>query len=242
VLSNLINNSIESFDENSHYVYITVEKLTDLIQITLQDDGKGIPAEVMDKIGQRGFSYGKEIVLGYGGYVPEKGFLDKHIRYDTLFVAMNYLSAARLGIPYMGVGRNLAYKKDLFFNNKGFASHYGLKSGDDDLFINEVATRGNTTLLIDKGSTTRSIQSPSFRSWMYQKKRHLTTGKKYTFGTKVFLGLEPLSRTIYYFGAASCLYFFRETIYPYLPAEFAVFTLRIYERQGLFVIYRPVRP
>lgn len=159
------------------------------------------------------FSHGKEIVLGYGGYIPKKGFLDKLIRFDTMNVAMNYLSAARIGLPYMGVGRNLAYKKDLFFNNKGFASHYGLLSGDDDLFINEVATRKNTTVLLDKGTGTRSVQSTCFRNWIYQKRRHLTTGKRYKFGTKLFLGFEPLSRVSFFIGGIICLLAFRETIY-----------------------------
>ena len=60
------------------------------------------------------FCTGKEIVLGYGGYEKQLGFLNKLVRFDTFHVALQYLSYALIGKSYMGVGRNLAYKKSLF--------------------------------------------------------------------------------------------------------------------------------
>ena len=62
------------------------------------------------------FSHGKQLVLGYSGYSKIKNsLLNKLIRFETLVTAMQYFSFAKLGIPYMGVGRNLAYaKNDLF--------------------------------------------------------------------------------------------------------------------------------
>jgi poly-beta-1,6-N-acetyl-D-glucosamine synthase len=92
----------------------------------------------------RGVKGEKEIVVGYSKYEKLPGLLNKLIRYDTFHIALQYLSFAKAGSPYMGVGRNLGYKKSLFFHNKGFASHYHIDSGDDDLFINEVATATNT--------------------------------------------------------------------------------------------------
>jgi len=159
------------------------------------------------------FSSGKTVVLGYGGYVSNSGLLDKLIRFDTTYIALNYLSAARIGIPYMGIGRNLAYKKDLFFNNKGFASHYGLLSGDDDLFINEVATSKNTTVLVEKDAATRSLQSKTFKEWVFQKRRHLTTSKKYKLGTKLYVGLEPFSRILYFLSGALTVISFKNTVF-----------------------------
>ncbi len=159
----------------------------------------------------RKFSSGKTIVLGYGGYIHKEGLLDKLVRFDTVFVAINYLSAARLGMPYMGVGRNLAYSKELFFRNKGFASHYGFISGDDDLFINEVANSTNTTLNLEEGSATRSVQVRSFIHWIYQKKRHLSSSQKYKSTTKLFLGIEPLSRLFYFMAGTAALAFFYDT-------------------------------
>jgi poly-beta-1,6-N-acetyl-D-glucosamine synthase len=147
---------------------------------------------------QRNFGHEKEIVLGYGGYYRKKGLLDKFVRSDTMFIAMQYLGLALFGKPYMGVGRNLAYKKQLFFGNKGFSKHYHLMSGDDDLFINQVARKENTAIETDKESFTRSEPVDSFKQWFYQKKRHLTTYPYYRSGSKYLLGLEMFSRLLFY--------------------------------------------
>ena len=96
-----------------------------------------------------------EIVLGYGAYEKQGGFLNKIIRYDTFMIALQYLSFALAGKTYMGIGRNLAYKKSLFFKMKGFASHYHIESGDDDLVVNEAATKQNSKIeliIIEKQS------------------------------------------------------------------------------------------
>ncbi len=140
-----------------------------------------------------GFSEEKEIVLGYGKYREQKGFLNKIIRYETAFTALQYFSLAMWGLPYMGVGRNLAYRKKLFIENRGFISHYNIASGDDDLFINKVASKKNTALQFSPDSFTISDPKTSFRTWWFQKRRHLSTGKYYKFRHKIILGGFSLS-------------------------------------------------
>jgi len=144
------------------------------------------------------FTREKKIVLGYGGYERKKGLLNLLIRYETVFTAIQYLSYAIGGRPYMGVGRNLAYEKALFFNNKGFASHYHLSSGDDDLFVNEIAVKENTAVEISKESHTLSIPKTSFRNWIKQKKRHLSAGVHYNWGSRIRIAGELISRMVIY--------------------------------------------
>ncbi len=144
------------------------------------------------------FSENSEIVLGYGGFFEERSFLNKLIRFDGLFIAMQYLGLALAGKPYMGVGRNLAYKKEVFFRNKGFASHAHIYSGDDDLFINEVAKKNNTRVEFRSNSHTRTIPRNSFKRWEIQKRRHITTSKRYRLSSKIMLGGEILSRILFY--------------------------------------------
>ena len=144
------------------------------------------------------FSENSEIVLGYGGFLEEKGFLNKLIRFDGLFIAMQYFGFALKGKPYMGVGRNLAYKKSVFFRNKGFASHAHIYSGDDDLFINEVANGANTRVEFQHDAHTRTIPRNSYKRWVIQKRRHITTSKRYRLSSKVMLGGEILSRLLFF--------------------------------------------
>ncbi|MBN1198433.1 MAG: glycosyltransferase [Bacteroidales bacterium] len=147
---------------------------------------------------QEAFSDDKEIVLGYGAYEKRKGILNALIRYDTLQVAIQYLSFAMAGMPYMGVGRNLAYRKRLFYQQKGFISHYRIASGDDDLFINQVAHRKNTGVQINPGAFTYSEPKTSAGKWFTQKRRHLTTSSHYRFLHKILLGLYSAAQLAFW--------------------------------------------
>ena len=139
-----------------------------------------------------------ELVLGYGSYEKKKGLLNKLIRFDTFYVALQYMSFALAKQPYMGVGRNLAYKKFLFIENKGFTSHYKVQSGDDDLFVNKVANKRNTKVSISPDSFTLSEPCKTFEHWITQKKRHFSSSKLYRGKHKFLLGLLSLSQFIFF--------------------------------------------
>ena len=147
---------------------------------------------------QSAFTSKTEVVLGYGPYYRSKGLLNKLIRFDTAHIAIQYLSFALSGLPYMGVGRNLSYVKPLFYRNKGFISHYRIRSGDDDLFINRVANKNNTAIMVEPGSYTFSDPKQTFGKWITQKKRHLSTSVHYKFIHKFLLGLYAFSLYSFY--------------------------------------------
>jgi len=150
---------------------------------------------------QENFIPSCEVAIGYGAYAPKKGALDKLVRCDTFSIGLQYLGFALAGIPYMGVGRNLAYRKSTFFQNRGFASHYNLPSGDDDLFVSEVANKKNTLVEYRPDTITRSEQVSSFDSWVWQKLRHSTTASHYKKGIKMLVWLEPTSRVLLFIAA-----------------------------------------
>jgi hypothetical protein len=137
-------------------------------------------------------------VLGYGAYQKRPGFLNKLIRFETFHTALQYFSYALAGLPYMGVGRNLSYKKEVFIRNKGFASINHIPSGDDDLFINKVANKNNTTIVIDPDAFTLSEPKRNFKEWMRQKYRHYSASKFYKFKHKILLGLYSFTQFLVY--------------------------------------------
>lgn len=147
---------------------------------------------------QDAFSNGTEVALGYGAYQKTPGFLNKAIRFETFHTALQYFGYALAGKPYMGVGRNLAYRKDLFFRNKGFSSINNIPSGDDDLFINKVANRSNTSVVMDPEAFTISMPKRSWKEWRKQKSRHYTTGKFYKASHQFLLGLYTFSFFLFY--------------------------------------------
>jgi len=144
------------------------------------------------------FSDQKSIVLGIGAYEENKGLVNFLIRMDTLQIAIQYMGMAARGYPYMGVGRNLAYKKKLFFENGGFKKHIDLKWGDDDLFINQVARGKNTTICSIPEAQTISEPKKKFRDWFIQKRRHMSTAGRYRFGTKMLISLKSFRMIVYY--------------------------------------------
>ena len=146
----------------------------------------------------KGFDEGSELVLGYGAYRKRKGWLNTFIRFETLRTALQYFSYAIAGMPYMGVGRNLAYLKSVFYRSGGFVSHYKISSGDDDLFVNKVANSTNTRIVYSPESHTLSETMASLKDWFTQKKRHASTGRYYKKRDKILLGGYALSRLLFY--------------------------------------------
>ncbi|MFD0748797.1 glycosyltransferase [Mucilaginibacter calamicampi] len=146
-----------------------------------------------------------QIVLGYSPYIETKNFLNSIIRFETLKTAINYLSAALNGNAYMGIGRNLAYTKSLFFASKGFAAHMHVLSGDDDLFVNQNATSANTAIEIHPDAFMYTPAKASLGGLFRQKKRHMGAGKLYRGKHRRMLSAEALSGLVFYVVFIACL-------------------------------------
>ena len=152
------------------------------------------------------FSNQKTVVIGYGAYKRKKGsFLNLLIRFETLLTAIQYFAYALRGLPYMAVGRNLAYRRDEFFNVGGFQSHMHLRSGDDDLFINQVANAENTAVCTQYEGTTESIPCSNFKDWINQKRRHVSTASHYKTKHKFFLSIFYLTQLLFWILGISLL-------------------------------------
>ena len=139
-----------------------------------------------------------EIGLGYSPYKKESSFLNRFIRFETAYTAIQYFSFAIIGLPYMGVGRNLAYTKAIFSRSNGVNKHLHITSGDDDLFINQVAHKENTAFSIHPDTFVYSEPKKAWRGYYYQKSRHLTTGSSYKPVHQLLLGGLSLSHFLHY--------------------------------------------
>ena len=160
--------------------------------------------------------FGKaDIVLGFSPYFEETGHVNRLVRFDTLFNGLHYLGAAVCGIPYMGVGRNLAYRKSLFFETGGFVRLMNNRAGDDDLFVNHVATKANTAVVLPPDSYTWTPAKKTLGEWWQQKHRHLSVSPDYRPVTKFRLALEPLSRGLFYALVIAVIVIYAQTAVPY---------------------------
>ncbi|MCD0489412.1 glycosyltransferase [Pedobacter sp. MC2016-14] len=170
-----------------------------------------------------------EILLGYSPYFKKAGLINSLIRFETFFTAVNYLSYALKGMPYMGVGRNLAYKKTLFFKNKGFAAHMHVTSGDDDLFVNANANAQNIEIRINQLAQVWSVPKTTLKSYLVQKKRHFGAGKLYKDKHKFILTSQILFQFLFY-AVLVVLLCFKSTLYLAL----GIFALSILLRSFIY--------
>jgi glycosyltransferase involved in cell wall biosynthesis len=162
-----------------------------------------------------------EIVLGYGAYARKGGLVNSLIRMDTFQIGLQYMSLAMAGMPYMGVGRNLAYKKSLFVRQKGFSPYNHIPSGDDDLFINKAASRLNTRIAACPDCITISEPKASLKEWVRQKRRHVSTAKYYKGSTLFILGSITFSQYFFWFSFLALLFT------PWWNIALALFSIRL---------------
>lgn len=146
----------------------------------------------------RNFTPRTQVVLGYSGYERGKGWLHKRVAFDSLFTSLRYLGLALAGKPYMGIGRNLAYRKDLFFSAKGFSTYLNMQRGEDDLFINQVAHKDNTRVETDIDATVRMKPVECYKDWKEEKVSYMATARFYRGSQGWLLGFETFSRLLFY--------------------------------------------
>jgi glycosyltransferase involved in cell wall biosynthesis len=190
---------------------------------------------------QQQFDKGHKIVLGYGPYERKRNFLNLLIRFETVLTALQYFSYALSGIPYMGVGRNLAYHKQLFFEQKGFSKHMKVISGDDDLFIKDAAKLHKTGVMLHPDSFMYSPAKNTWKEWMNQKTRHYGTSKYYNGYHKILLGLFSSSWFFLYPFFIACLFTpWQELALIFFGIRFVFYyiifgqTLRKLKEKGIF--------
>ena len=150
------------------------------------------------KLMSQSMSKDTSIVLGVGNYQRKVSLTNWIVQLETFHSLLLFINFSLAKKTYMGVGRNLSYRRELFFSVKGFASHQHLLSGDDDLFVNETATKSNTSVCIVPEAHTISEPKLKLGQWMTQKKRHYSTGKMYKFKHRFALGLYAFSLLFYY--------------------------------------------
>ncbi|MFY7810931.1 MAG: glycosyltransferase [Flavobacterium sp.] len=161
----------------------------------------------------KNFQNEKTIILGYSPYLKIKNsWLNKLIRFETLFTALQYFSWAKIGKPYMGVGRNIAYKKSEFFNQNGFVNHMKVYSGDDDLFVNAASNFKNTVIEYSNDSFVYSEPKKTWKEWILQKRRHITTAKYYKFFDQFQLSILFISQFLFFLFAIILISFLHQWI------------------------------
>lgn len=98
-----------------------------------------------------------EVVLGFA-YVDadeDDCYGRRRRAFDFVADSVRWIGVAAAGKPFRGTEYNIAYRKSVFFKNKGFARRLNLHNGDDDIFISEISNRHNTAVELSDESIVR---------------------------------------------------------------------------------------
>ena len=183
-----------------------------------------------------------QFVIGFSSFEPKPNPLNAFIRYDAFQTAFYYFGLGKAGMPYMGVGRNLSYRKSLFMKNKGFAKYQHVPAGDDDLFVNTFGNKHNTAFEYCPQSFTISKPKSDLKSWFRQKHRHLSVGKYYKGSHKFVLGLLWLLNIGLYGSLAALLSLNPENYYAWgvlglKLVTYHAFTLPVMNKLGMISLW-----
>ncbi|MFV0599854.1 MAG: glycosyltransferase [Bacteroidales bacterium] len=165
----------------------------------------------------KGFKQKKDIVLGFTNFEQKPTFLNTLMHYENLTSAMNYIGNAMLNNPFMGQGRNMAYKREFFFETGGFISQYNISVGEDDLFINKNANSKNTSVIINKESINLASPKEKREEWVIQKKKHFKSMYHFKLKDKIISTLMPFATLLIYVLVALSIVFQFPWQYAILP-------------------------
>ncbi|MDR0844188.1 MAG: glycosyltransferase [Tannerella sp.] len=182
-----------------------------------------------------------EIVLGFCAYQYTKGFVHQLIAYDNLVSGLQYISSALAHRPFTGNGRNLSYRKELFFRNKGYYKSLALHAGDDDLFINESASRKNTQVVYSPESITQTPPVTYFRIWRDTKVSRASTQRYYKGASFLFFRWEKVTYFLFLFTSVAIIIMGVNDYENWLPGALAgsLFLIRYIIKS--IVLYRSAK-
>ncbi len=171
-----------------------------------------------------------EIAIGYSPYLKISGLLNRFIRYETLLTAIQYFTFSKAGIGYMGVGRNMAYQRDLFLKNDGYSTHRHITGGDDDLFIGRLANQHNVSTYYGNQAFVNTLPEQSWGNYFKQKRRHLSVGKHYKQSHQILLTMLGVSQIMFWL-----TFVILATIKINLPLLVLCFAIRILLQNAFFI-------
>lgn len=138
----------------------------------------------------------KDIVLGFCRYEANGGFWSRIALFDNLLFSLQYLSKAVKNKPFGGVYRNVAYRKKIFFDNKGFSSALNFDHAEK-IFLNNILTPTNAAVALSESSfVTTHVES--FMMWKFIKTNYMRAKVHFKNFNSSLFKLETFSRYLFY--------------------------------------------
>ncbi len=154
------------------------------------------------------FSHETGVVVGAAPFFEQKSIWSKVLAFDNLSKAFVAAGAAGWNIGLTCTGRNLAYRKRVFKEINGFSEIEHSLSGDDDLFLQTVSkhTSWKINYSLNPETVVPSAAPPDLKSYIKQKRRHVSAGKYYGLSQKSAYFLFDLTNLLLFAGVVATLF------------------------------------
>lgn len=160
----------------------------------------------------KGFMRG-EIVAGYCGAEAGEGLLNRFVRTDRMMHAASWLARAVNGRPHRAMLQNYGFTKSLYFGFNGF-NRLNMNIGEDDLFMQEVMTRANVSVILSPKATLREKVWGGLKWWWNQRRYYGAAFRYYPAAARTARQEELLSRALFFLAALCAL--------AVMPAEYKI--------------------
>lgn len=179
----------------------------------------------------KGFLYG-DVVLGYCGVARQSGFKNFIFREYQFSNSVAWLSSAIRRRTYAASRNALGFSKGLYFGNRGF-SHLNMNVGEDDLFVQQIASRDNVSVVLSPRATCTERTWGGWSWWWRKIKTQHTTHKYYPKGAMATQISELVLRVLFFAAVISACVF--------MPWEFYIAAIIVALLRYFFVLFVTVR-
>lgn len=184
----------------------------------------------------RGFA-GSDVVISYAGLEQHKGMANRLIRACRMVGSLRYLRAAISGHTYRGTLYNMGYTKQVFFENKGF-THLRLALGEDDLFVQRIASKDNVAVIINPQTTVEQSTWGGLGWWWRYQKYVSYSFRYYPTRVKTSIFVELLSQSLFFILSLGLVVLAGLSYFIYFDFAFAIAMISI--GGGSFVLRQAV--
>lgn len=150
----------------------------------------------------KGFADG-DVVIGYCGLEPGKGFANAVMRCNRLAMSIRYLASAVRRKTYRGMLGNMGFTKGVYLENRGF-NHLDMTVGEDDLFAQKIATRDNVSVVLNPHATVHETFWGGPRAWWRMRRLGGRARDIYPAWARRAVSMELILRTVFMLTVAAC--------------------------------------
>lgn len=226
------------FDSKKYALQTGIEKAkNELILLTDADCYPNSTLWISEMVSQ--LTQDKDIVLGLSPFeIAEPNFIKQFQQYENCITAIQFIFFSKRGMAYMGVGRNLLYRKKIFTDVNGFEGIKSIKGGDDDLLLQKIAKPSNVSVCTSSKSVVYSYPKEKVKDYWLQKLRHYGVGRYYKPQLSLSLTLIDLNRSLFYLTFLTLLisgnYFYSLSLFLLRMAMFLLFYILVISKLRVY--------